>query len=145
MANGTGARLFAVIEHLADGPEAVSGGALARAVEAHPALAPLLDFYSVDPAQIAVEVGMVFPHEEDGMDDLADLDLGEREWFEPSAGLAAVRRAQRALREDPQSLAAAIYDPDLRAADVLLDLDAIERTLMLAQQREARFHLALAH
>jgi hypothetical protein len=47
------------------------------------------------------------------------------------------------LIADPGSLAAAVYAPDLRPADVIADLEAIERTLLLAQQHEIRFHLSL--
>ena len=82
------------------------------------------------------------PHEEDGADDLAEIDFGPAEWFEPSAGLAAVRQALAAVRDDPRSVAAAIYDPGLRAEDVIADLEAIEQVLVLAQQRETRFHFA---
>ena len=140
-----GTRLYPVLEHAAAdsaGPPGL-GLALARIVEAHPALAPLLDFQTVDPREIALAVGMVSPHEEDGADDLAEIDFGPAEWFEPSAGLAAVRPALRAVRDDPRSLAAALYDPGLRPDDVLADLEAIEQVLVLAQQHETRFHFLL--
>ena len=117
-----------------------TGYALARVVEAHPVLAQLLDFCAVDPHQIAVEVGMVYPYEEGGLDDLSDLDFGPMEWFEPVAGLAVLERATAAVRDHPESLAAAIYDPGLRAADVLADLDTIARILEAARQHETRFH-----
>ena len=123
---------------LADNPAV--GDALVRVIEAHPALAPLLDFCAVDPHQIAVEVGMVYPYEEDGLGDLDDLDFGPDEWFEPVAGLAVLSRAIAAVRDDPQSLAAAIYDPSLRPADVLADLEAIAAQLEAARQHETRFH-----
>ncbi len=116
------------------------GFALARVVEAHPALVPLLDFCAVDPHQIAMEVGMVYPYEEGGLDDLDDLEFEPMEWFEPAAGLAAVERAIAAVRDNPQSLAAAIYDPGLRPADVLADLEAIAAQLEAARQHETRFH-----
>lgn len=134
------------LEQAVDGWEAgsVLGLALARAVEAHPALAPLLDFQSIDPIAIAREIGMVFPGEEDGADDLNDIDFGPADWFEPSAGLPVVRRAWDAIQGDPESLSRAIYDPSLRPADVLTDLEAIERALLLARQHETRFHFVLA-
>ena len=116
------------------------GYALARIVEAHPALVPLLDFCAVDPHQIAVEVGMVYPYEEGSLEDLDELDFGPDEWFEPVAGLAVLSRAIAAVRDDPQSLAAAIYDPSLHPADVLADLEAIAAQLEAARQHETRFH-----
>ena len=120
--------------------DAGRGFALARVVEAHPVLALLLDFCAVDPLQIAVEVGMVYPYEEGGLDDLSDIDFGPSEWFEPVAGLAALERATAAVRDEPQSLAAAIYDPGLSPAAVLADLEAIAQILRAAQQFETRFH-----
>ncbi len=135
------ARIYPVLEAPAGLPiDMTVGFALARVVEAHPALAPLLDFCAVDPLQIAVEVGMVYPYEEGGLDDLGDIDFGLLEWFEPVAGLAAVERAIAAVRDAPQSLAAAIYDPSLRPADVLADLEAIDALLQAARQHETRFH-----
>lgn len=137
--------IYPVLEHRIDGfePGSVSGRALARAVEAHPALSPLLDFHSVDPIQIALAVGMVSPQEEDGLNDLDEIDFGPPDWFEPPLGLAAIHQALNALRADPDSLARAIYDPGLRAIDVIVDLEAFEQTLLLARQHETRFHFAL--
>lgn len=137
-------RLYPVLEHPSgDALDPAIGSSLARVAEAHPALAPLLDFACVDPAQIAREVGMVYPYEEDGEDDLSEIDFGPAEWFEPAAGLAAVRQAIHAVRADPPSLARALYDPGLRPEAVLADLEAIAQTLLLAQQRETRFHLVM--
>ena len=135
-------RIFPKFETPTDGlaADAQTGFALARVIEAHPALIPLLDFCAVDPLQIAVEVGMVYPYEEGGLDDLDDLEFEPMEWFEPVAGLAAVERAIAAVRDTPHSLAAAIYDPSLRPADVLADLEAIRALLQAALQHETRFH-----
>ncbi len=116
------------------------GYALARVIEAHPDLAPLLDFCAVDPHEIAVAVGMVYPYEEGGLEDLDDLDFGPPEWFEPVAGLSVLARATAAVRDHPESLAAAIYDPTLRPADVLADLEALGSLLEAARQQETRFH-----
>ena len=116
------------------------GFALARVVEAHPDLAPLLDFCAVDPHQIAVEVGMVYPYEEGGLDDLDDLDFGPPEWFEPTAALPVLARAIATIQSRPESIAAAIYDPSLRPADVLADLEAIAALLEASRQHETRFH-----
>ena len=80
-------RLYPVLEHPVVGFTFTAGSALARIVEAHDDLSPLLDFHAPDPAQIAIEVGMVYPYEEDGADDLAELDLGQPEWHEPAVGL----------------------------------------------------------
>ncbi len=136
------ARIYPVLETAIPGlPAAPAAGfALARVVEAHPILSHLLDFCAVDPHQIAVEVGMVYPYEEGGLDDLDDLEFEPMEWFEPVAGLAAVERAIAAVRDTPESLAAAIYDPSLRPADVLADLEAIHALLQAALQHETRFH-----
>lgn len=123
--------------------DSLAGTALARVVEAHPGLAILMDFVSVDPTQIALAVGMVYPYEEDGAEDLQDIDFGPMEWYEAILGLAVVRRALNAIRQEPDSIAAAIYDPGLRPEDVITDLEAIERALLLAQQHETRFHFAL--
>ena len=137
-------RLYPVFEHPFEDGASDAGMALARVVEAHPALAPLMDFHSPDPAQIAREVGMVYPYEEDGEDDLEEIDFGPEEWFEPSIGLAAVRQALDAVRADPGSIAAAIYAPGLRPAAVLADLEVMEQALVYAQQHETRFRLALS-
>jgi hypothetical protein len=136
------ARFYPVFETPNDdlAMNADSGFALARVVEAHPVLVLLLEFCAVDPLQIALAVGMVYPYEEGGLDDLSEIDFGPMEWFEPVAGLAAVERAIAAVRDDPHSLAAAIYDPGLTAAAVLSDLEAIAGMLRKAQQHETRFH-----
>lgn len=140
-----GAKFYPVLEQPVAGFEssAVPGTALARVVEAHPILAALTDFVSVDPTQIALAVGMVYAYEEDGAEDLQDIDFGPPEWYEAILGLAVVRRALGAVRDDPGSIAAAIYDPGLRPEDVLADLEAIERALFLAQQHETRFYFAV--
>ena len=119
------------------------GTALARVVEAHPDLVALTDFVSVDPAQVALAVGMVYPYEEDGADDLQEIDFGPADWYEPALGLAAVRCALDAVRAEPGGIAAALYDPSLRPEAVIADLEAIERALLLAQQHETRFHFTL--
>ncbi len=121
----------------------IPGKALARVVEAHPVLATLTDFVSVDPTEIALAVGMVYPYEEDGAEDLNDLVFDPPEWYEAALGLAVVRRALAAVRSDPGSIAAAIYDPGLRTEAVIADLEAIERALLLAQQHETRFHFVM--
>ena len=136
-------RLYPVFEHPVEGDTSEVGAALARVAERHPALVPLLDFHSPDPAQIARAVGMVYAYEEDGEDDLDEIDFGLEEWFEPPAGLAVVRQALRAVRDDPGSIPAALYDPGLRPEAVIADLEAIECALTRALQHETRFRLAL--
>lgn len=133
---------YAALEKPIEGhdPGVGSGKALARVVGSHPVLMPLLDFVSVNPIEIARQVGMVYPYEEDGDEDLNEIDFGPAEWFEPPVGLAAVQRALDAVRDHPESLAEAIYDPELRAEEVIADLEAIRQTLLLAQQYETRFH-----
>lgn len=137
-----GAKFHIELEHPVENTDvpSASGEALARVIEAHPALSPLLDFAVEDPIQIARAVGLFDPREEDAEEDLNDIDLGPQEWFEPSVGLAVVRRALQALRNDPASIKSAIYDPSLRPEDVLADLDAVEWMLREAQQHETRFH-----
>lgn len=136
------AQFVLVLEH----PEAQAsvphgeGRALARLVEAHDALAPLLDFCATDPAQIALAVGMVYAGEEDGQDDLHEIDFGQDEWFEPAAGLAAVQRARLVLEQDPRSIAAALYDPSLRPEDITADLQSLAQGLDVAVHHETRFH-----
>lgn len=141
----TGKRLYPVLERpLEDRTEdLLTGRALARIVEAHPALADLMDFCPVDPMRIALEVGMVSPLEEDALDDLREINLGEREWFEASAGLAAIRQALGVIRRAPESVRAAVYDPGLTPEAVIADLESIEQTLLAAQQHETRFHFAM--
>jgi len=136
---------YPVFEGLVLGFESATatGKALARVVEAHPVLSALTDFVSVDPAQIAIAVGMVYAYEEDGADDLSEIDFGPPDWYEAVLGLAAVRRALDAIRAEPGSIAAAIYDPGLRAEDVIADLEALEGALLLAQQHETRFHFMM--
>jgi hypothetical protein len=102
-----------------------------------------MDFCTVDPVRIAIEIGMVSPFEEDALDDLREIDLGEPEWYEPSAGLTSVHQALSAIRRAPQSISAAIYDPGLKPEAVIADLEEIERTLLAAQQHETRFHFAM--
>jgi hypothetical protein len=138
-------RIYPVLEHDLPGLEIgpTVGKSLARVVEAHPALAPLIEFYSADPVEMAHEVGMVYADEEDSDADLYEIDFGPREWFEPSAGLAAVQHALDVLRPDPTSVANAIYDPTLTLDAVIGDLHAIERILEEAQQQETRFHFAM--
>jgi len=138
-------RFYPVLEQPVAGFErdTIPGKALARVVEAHPTLAALTDFVSVDPVQIALAVGMVYPYEEDGAEDLNDLVFDPPEWYEPALGLAVVRRALSAVRDEPGSIAAAIYDPGLHPEDVITDLEAIEQALLQAQQHETRFHFAM--
>jgi len=139
------AHVTVALEHTIEGFEegADRGEALARVIEAHPALTPLLDFESVDPVQTAVAVGMTYAYDADDVADLEEIDLGPGEWFELAAGLAAAYRALAALRADPGSVALAVYDPGLRPEAVIADLEALARTLERARQHETRFHLVL--
>ncbi len=138
-------RIYPMLEHPISGVDVpvLAGEYLARVVDAHPVLAELLDYSSTDPVEIAREIGMVFPGEEDAEEDLAEIDLGPRDWYEPSAGIAAVHHALTELRRDPGSLARAIYDPELQPADVIADLESIEKVLVMAQEYETRFHFVV--
>ena len=138
-------RITIILERPITGdPEAApGGGALGRAVEAHPALEPLLDFADPDPREVAARLGMAYAYDPDDAADLSEIDFGPPEWHEPAAGLAAVRPALDALRSRPESVAQALYDPGLRPADVLADLEALERVLRRALDHETRFRLVL--
>jgi len=137
-------KFYAVLERPVKGGEIAEkrGVALARVIEWHPELSALLDFYDADPMQIAREVGMLTSHD-NPEEDLEGVDLGGHEWFETQAGLAAVRRALEAVRNDPASIRRAIYEPDIGASDVIADLEAIEGLLEAARQQETRFYFAL--
>jgi hypothetical protein len=118
------------------------GSALAKVVEIHPDIEPLLDFYSADPLEVAREVGMVYPHEEESDEDLKEVDFGPGEWYEPAAGISAVQHALAALRSDSQSIMRLIYDPTLSQHAVIRDLEGLLRVLETAQDQETRFHVA---
>lgn len=136
-------RFYPVLEHPIEGAELTGdqGKALARVIEWQPELSALLDFYDADPMEIAREVGMLTPLDDPG--DIADIDLGGHEWFEPQAGLAAVRRAIEFVKSDPGSIRRAIYEPDITADDIIADLVAVERILEAAHQMETRFYFTL--
>ena len=119
------------------------GQCLAELMERLPALGPLRDFECADPRQIARQVGMVYPLEEDGDADLAEIDFGPDDWFEPAAGLSVVRLALNELRTNPGIVADAVYDPRLSAADAVRALEGLQALLVSAQQQETRFHLRL--
>ena len=121
--------------HLPEG----SGAALARITDYHPAVLPLLDFCHADPLDIAREVGMTSPGDEDDEEDLAEIDFAPQDWHEAAAGLTAVHHALSAIRNDPDSIRKAVYDPGLRPQDVIGDLEQLERSLLLARQHEVRF------
>lgn len=118
------------------------GAALARVAEVHPALEPLLDFAPPSPQEIAQQVGMTYAYDPEDLEDLAEIDFGPQEWFEPTVGLAAVQRGLEALRGQPESVAAVLYDPHLRTGDVIADLEQMERCLQMARQEETRFRFA---
>jgi len=118
-----------------------AGAALGKIVDAHPDLEGLLDFVSPDPIAMAHEIGMVHPQEEDADDDLADIDFGAWEWHEASTGIAVVERALSALRSEPSSISRYLYDPALKQADVIADLETMLSILEDARHREVRFRL----
>lgn len=116
---------------------------LAAVVEYVPVLSALLDFYAADPIDIAQQVGMVAPDDEDDLAELRDIEFDPGEWYEASVGVASVRKAITALTEDPDILSRALYDPSLTQQQVLEELTEIERALLEAQQHERRFHFKL--
>lgn len=123
--------------------DAGTGSALALVVDVHPDLITLMDFHSPDPLKMAIQAGMVHPMEEDGEDDLSEIDFGTGEWFEPAVGLVVVREGLRRILENPASVASVVYDPSLRAADVVSDLTAIEQSLAAAAEYETRFRFVV--
>jgi hypothetical protein len=102
-----------------------------------------LDFYSADPLQIAREIGVSSPLDPGDEDDLLEIDFGPEDWYEASGGLAAVQTALETLRKEPAAISAALYNPRLRAEDVIADLEEIERVLLEALQNEGRFHFLI--
>jgi LPS sulfotransferase NodH len=90
---------------------------------------------------MAHEIGMVHPQEEDGADDLADIDFGAWEWHEASTGIAVVERALSTLRSDPSSVSRHLYEPALKQDDVIADLESMLSILVDARDREVRFRL----
>ena len=116
-----------------------SGSALARIADYHPDIPALMDFCHADPLEIARQVGMTSLTDEYDEEDLAEIDFGLGEWYEPQAGLVAVQHALNAIRASPDSIRRAVYDPGLRAEDVITDLEQLEKSLLIAQQHEIRF------
>jgi hypothetical protein len=88
-------------------------------------LATLSQFVSIDPGEAAELTGL----------DPDELGLPPVEWFDPAAGLAAVRALAGLLRAEPKVVP--------KGAAVLADLEAVEQELAAAQQRKARFHFCL--
>lgn len=137
-------RIYPVLELPASTPIDYSGAALAKIVELHPDVEPLLDFYAADPVEMAYEVGMVSPADDDDVDaDLAEIDFGPKEWHEPTAAIPVVEHAINVLRADPDSIRRLIYDPTLSQLDVIRDLERLLSILIDARDRETRFHLAV--
>lgn len=135
-------RLYPILENsTVDAVDEGVGRSLAKVIEVHPDLEPLLDFYGPDPIEMAHEIGMVHPLEEDGDDDLTGIDFGPDEWHEASVGVTVVQRALDGLRADPSSIGRYLYDPTLRQEDVVDDLSAILAALEDARDREIRFRL----
>jgi len=136
--------LTVVLERPIDGATpAAPAPTLAAVIEYVPVLSALLDFYAADPIDIAQQVGMVAPDDEDDLAELQDIEFDRGEWYEASAGLAAVRKAVKTLTEDPDVLSRALYDPSLPQQRVVDELTDIERALVEAQQYERRFHFKL--
>jgi len=137
------ASIYPVLEDApVDAPRPQNPGvSLAKIVETHPDLDDLLDFFSPDPVEMAYEIGMVHPQEEDSADDLAEIDFGAWEWHEASTGIAVIERALTALRADPSSISRHLYDPALSQDDVIADLESMLLILEDARDREVRFRL----
>ena len=85
-------------------------------------LASLMQFHSMDPEE-AAELFDVDPQE-----------AGPLEWFDPKKGLAAVRGLITFLRENPKVIP--------KGAEVLEDLESIEKELLIASEQKAKFHFA---
>lgn len=94
-------------------------------VAADRGLATLNQFVSIDPEEAAELSGM----------DPDELGLPPLEWFDPAAGLAAVRALAALLRTEPKVVPG--------AAALRAELETVERELTAAQQRNARFRFCL--
>jgi hypothetical protein len=88
-------------------------------------LLPLGQFGSIDPEQVAELSGL----------DPEELGLSAPQWFDPGAGLEAVRALAALLRDEPKVIA--------KASALLADLEHVEQELAAAQQRKTRFHFCL--
>ena len=108
-------------DHMALG----AGGERLDKVATARGLATLNQFISIDPEEAAELSGM----------DPDELGLPPLEWFDPAAGLAAVRALAALLRAEPKVVP--------KGAALLADLAAVEQELTAAQQRKARFHFWL--
>ncbi|MBV9851538.1 MAG: hypothetical protein JO250_17865 [Armatimonadetes bacterium] len=152
-----GVSLYPVLEHEVAGYDAtaVVGKAFAHAVYNWPipALVALGDFFSVSPEEVASLAGYYLPGDEDAEEGEGgaagrkpappDFQPPAEAWYEPTAGLNAVREALRALREAPASVTAGLNTRKNRVEWVISDLEAVERVLLLAQEQEVRFHFAM--
>ncbi len=146
--------LYPVLEREVVGYDAtaVVGKALAHAVYngGLPALTVFDDFFSVSPDEVAGLAGCSLPGDEQtGEDDARrppappGFQPPAEAWFEPSAGLGAVRAALRAVREAAADAASGLNTPAARAEWIIRDLMAVERVLLLAQEQGTRFHFAM--
>ena len=85
-------------------------------------LASLMQFHSMDPEE-AAELFDIDPEE-----------AGPLKWFDPKKGLVAVRGFITLLRENPKVIP--------KAAEILEDLESIEKELVAASEQKAKFHFA---
>jgi hypothetical protein len=108
-------------DHMALG----EGGERLDKVAAARGLATLNQFVSIDPEEAAELSGL----------DPEELGLPPLEWFDPAAGLAAVRGLAALIRAEPKVVP--------KGAALLADLEAVEQELAAAQQRKARFRFCL--
>lgn len=112
-----------------DPATSISGKALAHNDEPLESLAkslnvrPLTDFVSVSADDVDDILG----------DDAPDVEI-EESWFEPADGLRTVRALSQDLRK-----ATKLDQPD----HVAKDLAALERILMAAEEKKAKFHLSV--
>lgn len=140
-----GVSLYPVFEREVDGYDvcSVNGKPLARAIDKHPALEALMQFYSISPIEVAGWMGLLDDWDGEGEPDLSAHDLPSEEWYELAAGLAAVHRAVVALQDDTPETAALRDAPGTGPDWIVHDLRAIEAALQNALRQEVRFHLAM--
>ncbi len=118
----------------------VSGKALADFMFENESLfAPLLRFLSNDEEELAG-----FIADQTGQD-AKEIEVPAEEWFDPQEALPFVQRLLEQVRLIPQSVIKVPdrWEPKEFTEGVINDLVNLEKALVLAQQQQAQFHLAM--
>lgn len=141
---------YPTFEHEVAGSDAfiVNGKALAHAVYNWdvPALAALAGYFSISPYEAAAMAGFRLPNDPDPDPELEPIPPDAvrppaEAWYEPEAGLSAVRAALQALCD--QAILTEIDTAVYKVEWVVQELEAAELELLLAQQQQVRFHFAV--